>query len=232
MRARQVLRERHGLDFCGVGVVLTGDDLDFGDAFGEPQRGLQRVGEPALDAGAAHEPVDDHLDRVVLVPGEPAAASEIDELAVDPGPGVALLRQLLEHPSYSPFRPRTTGASTWNRVPRRQLEDAVDDLLRGLARDHPSAVRAVRHADAGVEKPEVVVDLGDRADRGARVARRRLLVDRDRRRETLDEVDVGLVHLPEELARRRPTAIRHSGADPPRRSCRTPATTFPNPRAR
>ena len=61
------------------------------------------------------------------------------------------------------------------------------------------AVRAVRDADARVEQPQVVVDLGDRADGRARVARRRLLVDRDRRRQALDEVDVGLVHLAEEL---------------------------------
>ncbi len=37
-------------------------------------------------------------------------------------------------------------------------------------------------------------------DRRARVARGRLLVDRDRRREPLDRVDVGLLHQPEELA--------------------------------
>ena len=81
-----------------------------------------------------------------------------------------------------------------------QLQDAVDDLLRRLARDARAVVRAVRHADAGVEQAEVVVDLGDRADRRARVARGRLLVDRDGRRQALDEVDVGLVHLAEELA--------------------------------
>ena len=56
-------------------------------------------------------------------------------------------------------------------------------------------------ADPRVQHAEVVVDLGDRPDRRARVLRRRLLVDRDRRREPLDEVDVGLLHLPEELAR-------------------------------
>ena len=46
---------------------------------------------------------------------------------------------------------------------------------------------------------QVVVDLGDRADGRPRVAVGRLLVDRHRRRQALDEVDVGLVHLPEEL---------------------------------
>ena len=59
----------------------------------------------------------------------------------------------------------------------------------------------MRDADARVEQAQVVVDLGDRADGRPRVARRRLLVDRDRRRQALDEVDVGLVHLAEELPR-------------------------------
>jgi len=54
--------------------------------------------------------------------------------------------------------------------------------------------------DPGVEEPQVVVDLGDGPDGGAGVAARRLLVDGDGRGQALDEVDVGLVHLPEELA--------------------------------
>ena len=79
------------------------------------------------------------------------------------------------------------------------LHDPVDDLLRGLPGDRLAAGRAVRPAGPGVEEPEVVVDLGDRADRRARVLGGRLLVDRDRRGQPLDEVDVGLVHLAEEL---------------------------------
>jgi hypothetical protein len=43
--------------------------------------------------------------------------------------------------------------------------------------------------------------VGDGADRGARVLGGGLLVDRHGGREALDEVDVGLVHLAEELAR-------------------------------
>src|SRR5439155_17250747 len=60
---------------------------------------------------------------------------------------------------------------------------------------------AVWMADARPQQAQVVVDLGDRADGRARVARRGLLVDRDRRREALDRVHVGLVHLAQELAR-------------------------------
>ena len=56
-------------------------------------------------------------------------------------------------------------------------------------------------ADAGEQQAHVVVDLGDRADGGAGVARCALLVDRDGRRQPLDQVDVRLFHLSKELAR-------------------------------
>src|SRR5439155_1182142 len=56
-------------------------------------------------------------------------------------------------------------------------------------------------ADARVEQTEIVVDLGDGADGRARVAGGRLLVDRDRRTEPVDVVDVGLLHHLQELAR-------------------------------
>ena len=77
----------------------------------------------------------------------------------------------------------------------------LDDLVERLPGDRAPADRAVRPADARVQQPQVVVDLGDRADRRARVARGRLLVDRDRRREPVDRVDVGLLHHLQELAR-------------------------------
>ena len=102
--------------------------------------------------------------------------------------------------SYSPLRPRTTGRQHLEAGALGQQQDAVDDLLRRLALEPGAVVRAVLDADAGVEQAQVVVDLGDRADGRAGVAAGRLLVDRDRRRQALDDVDVGLVHLPEELA--------------------------------
>ena len=80
-------------------------------------------------------------------------------------------------------------------------EDEVRHLLRGLPLDRNVAVGAERLADGGVEQSQVVVDLGDGRDRRAGVLRGGLLLDRDRRREPLDRVHVGLVHLLEELAR-------------------------------
>ena len=150
------------------------DELDLGHAFGQLQRGLQRVGEPALDAVAPHEAVDDDLDRVLLVPRQPLVAlqelGDVDDLAVDPGPHVALAGEILEqglvlalaaaHHGRQHLEPRALG----------QQQDAVDDLLRRLALQPGAVVRAVLDTDARVEQAEVVVDLGDRADRRPRVA--------------------------------------------------------------
>ena len=120
--------------------------------------------------------------------------------AVDADPAVALGVELVEQVDELAL----AGADDWGEHLELGAllhgEHLVDDLLRGLAGDAFTADRAVRRACAGVEQPQVVVDLGDGADGRAWVAVGRLLVDRHGRREALDEVDVRLVHLPEELA--------------------------------
>jgi hypothetical protein len=57
----------------------------------------------------------------------------------------------------------------------------------------------VRDPDVGEQETEVVVDLRDRADRGARVRAGGLLLDGNGRRQALDQVDIRLLHLLEEL---------------------------------
>ena len=82
----------------------------------------------------------------------------------------------------------------------RREHHQVDDALERLRGDLAAAVVAVRHADVGEEQPQVVVDLGDGADRRARVRAGGLLLDGDGRRQAVDQVDVRLLHLLEELA--------------------------------
>jgi hypothetical protein len=77
----------------------------------------------------------------------------------------------------------------------------VDHLADGLRGQVDAMARAARQAGARVQQPQVVVDLGHRAHRGARIVRAALLLDGDGRRQTLDAVDVGLVHDGQELAR-------------------------------
>jgi hypothetical protein len=81
------------------------------------------------------------------------------------------------------------------------LADLIDDLLYGLSDDRDAVVRTMWDSDAREQQAQVVVDLGDGAHGRPRIARRSLLVDRHRRRESFDEVDVRLLHLSEELAR-------------------------------
>jgi hypothetical protein len=81
-----------------------------------------------------------------------------------------------------------------------QRQDAGDDLFPRLGGNRPAAFRAVALANAGVQDAEVVVDLGDRADRRTWVAAGRLLLDADRRRQAAQVIDVRLLELAEELA--------------------------------
>ncbi len=60
-------------------------------------------------------------------------------------------------------------------------------------------VGAIGLADASVKQAQVVVNFGDRADGRARIVRRRLLLDGYRRRQALDEIDVGFFHELQEL---------------------------------
>src|SRR5258708_36468190 len=56
-------------------------------------------------------------------------------------------------------------------------------------------------ADARVETPQIVVNLGDRADSGAGIPPGRLLLDADGWRQAGQIIDVGLLQLTKKLAR-------------------------------
>ncbi len=104
---------------------------------------------------------------------------------------LAILALAIAHDRREDVNPRALG----------ELHDLIDDLLDALLSDFFSAVVTERVADAREQQSQVVVDLGDGADRRARIARGGFLLDRDRRRQPLDGIDVRLFHLLEELAR-------------------------------
>ena len=78
---------------------------------------------------------------------------------------------------------------------RLQRHDLVHHLVDRLLMDLFAAFWAVRHADARVKQTQIIVDLGDSADGGTRIAAGGFLIDRDRRRKPGDLVDVWFVHL-------------------------------------
>ena len=184
--ARQVLAEGQDLPFLVPEArAVAGDQLDLRRAVGELQGRLQRVGQAALDAVAEHQPVDDDLDGVHLVAGQLGALGgqlgQLADLAVEADAGEALRGQVGEQGVVGALAAPHHGGQHLEPGPLGQIEDPVDDLLGRLAVDDGPVLRAVRDTDAGVQQPEVVVDLGDRPDGGAGVARGALLVDRDGR---------------------------------------------------
>ena len=91
----------------------------------------------------------------------------------------------------------------------RQLREREAVILRlyfGLDSPEPRTLEeigamlgATWRAGAGEQQAQVIVDLGDRADRGARIVRGGFLLDGDRRTQALDEIDIRLVHARQEL---------------------------------
>src|SRR3954453_1722620 len=204
---RLELRQRDAV--VGAGEVLGEDELlaaldqvDCHEPVGEPGRRLDRLREPQPQVGAHHEPVDDHLDIVLELLVELGHALFEDVLlAVDLDARKALPHQILE--DLPVFALAAADDRRVDREPRAllELQHLVDDRVEALPRDRLAADRAMRPPDPRVEQAQVVVDLGHRAHRRARVARGRLLVDRDRRAEAVDVVDVRLLHHLEELPR-------------------------------
>jgi hypothetical protein len=137
---------------------------------------------------------------VVELAIELGRVGEVHELAVDQGADETLLARVLEEVTELALPAADEGREDLDLRAARPGEDDLGDLRGRLLRDGAPAVGTVRRAGAGVEQAQVVVDLGDGPDRGARIGAGGLLLDRDRGREPLDGIDVGLLHEPEELA--------------------------------
>ena len=181
-------------------VVAVVGELQHDDAVGEAEGRFDRVGEALLGRGFDGEAVDDHLDVVFFLFLESGWLGQWVHDPVDTHPAVALGVEFFEQVDELALAGADHRGQDEETGALGHREDLVDDLLRGLAGDPFPTNRTVRGARAGVEQPQVVIHLGDSADGGARVAVGRLLVDRHRRGQTFDEIDVRFVHLAEELA--------------------------------
>ncbi len=192
LHARQPPREQ---------PVAPLERVDDDDIAREVERDLERIGQAALDARLDDEPIDNDVDGMVPALVEANLLFERSVLSVDAGLREALrlvAGQLLPEFSLAPADHRRQHVDA--RVLRVQHHHVHDPLER-LRRDLPPALRAVGNTDVCEQQPEVVVDLGDGADRGPRVRCSRLLLDRDRGRQPVDQVDVRLLHLIEKLPR-------------------------------
>lgn len=186
-------------------VVLTAggdgvDQVDIGRALGELERLLEGLGEAGGDFATDDQAVDHDFDVVLVLLVERGGFLDQIGLAIDADALEAGLLPLGE------LFPVLALAAADDRGEEEQAgafgerQDAVDHLADGLRGDRQAGRRAVWDADARPEQAHVIVDLGDRRDGRARIARRRLLLDRDGGGEALDMIDIGLLHQLEELA--------------------------------
>ena len=77
--------------------------------------------------------------------------------------------------------------------------DRVNHVLHLLRGDRQTGRGAERRAGARVKQAHIVVDFSHRADSRARVFRGCLLLDRNRRRQARDMIDIGFPHHIKEL---------------------------------
>src|SRR3954464_9545317 len=180
-----------------IGAFVRALDLD--QAFGELECRLHRIVETAAIFGANYEAVDDDGDVVIHPPIKLRGLGDLDELTVDDGANEALLTRRIEQLAKLAFATAHERSENLDPRPFGPLEDGVGDLSRALTLYRAAAVGAVRSAGSRVQKPEVIVDLCHRPDRGARIMAGGFLLDGDRGRQSLDGVNVGLLHQTEEL---------------------------------
>ena len=134
-----------------------GDDVD-DEPVGERTAVSTDWRQPRAQVVLQHEPVDDHLDRVLELLVQHRRLLEQMRLAVDLDPREALAAEALEQVAELAF------AVTHDRSVDREArsdgegEDLLDDRLDRLAEDRPAAGRAMRPPDPRIEQPQVVVD--------------------------------------------------------------------------
>ena len=111
------------------------------------------------------------------------------------------LFQIVEHIAVFALPRADNGREDHEPIPRGQTRNLLDNLLRALTTDLLAAPRTMADANRGKEHAQIIVNLGHRAHRRARIVRGRLLLNGDARRQAANGVIFGLVLLPQKLPR-------------------------------
>jgi hypothetical protein len=134
----------------------------------------------------------------------------VQDATVDADTDEALRTKVLHHDRVRDFRREDQRKGDDEAGPFGECEHGVDHRLHGVGLELATTHWAIRSANARPEQAEVVVDLRRCADCRPRRLRRILLLDRYRRRKSVDGIDVRLLHSLEELTR-----IRREGLHVP-----------------
>ena len=145
--------------------------------------------------------VDDDLYVVGLIAIHHHTEFNLAHHAVDAHAGEACLADMFEQLAVMALTAAYGGCQYVDAFAIKLLKDQVGDLLFGVAHHALACVVGVSLADAGVEQTQEVVDLRDGAHGGARVLVHAFLLDADDGTQARDLVDVGTLHVADELSR-------------------------------
>ena len=176
--------------------------MDDHATFTEFRGHLDRFRDAARCGGFQHDAVDNDVNRMLEFLVElDRLALELADFAVDADAREAFFLEVRENLRMLSLAPHHDRGQNHGALALAQPQDFIGDLVGRALLDFSAAFGAMRHANTRVQQAQIVIDFRDRAHRGTRILRRGFLINRDCGRKTVDTVEVGLVHLPEELAR-------------------------------
>src|SRR5262249_38738311 len=140
------------------------------------------------------------LDRVLAAVVDGRRLGDVVRLPVHAGALEAGAADPVPEGLISSLPPSLDGSHHVQPPPLPQRPHLLHDPLGRPFSDGDAAGRAVGLAQSGVEDAQVIVNLGDRADRRARALAGGLLLDADGGRQAADTLDLWLLHLAQELA--------------------------------
>ena len=168
---------------------------------GQFQCTFQRLAQAAHVLAFQRQSVNHRLNRVLLVTHERRDIFQAINRAVHAGTHKAVFLE------FSEFLAVFTLAFLHNRGHHRNLLaliahiQIIDNLVHRLGLNHAPAIGAMRHAEAGKKQTVMVQNLDHRTHCGTRVTVHRLLVNRNRRRNTAHALHLGVFHAADKLTR-------------------------------
>ena len=183
-------------------LVLVINHMHDHAALGKLGCHLHGLGDTARRRALKHHTVHHHVDRMLELLVELAGLTvKAHDLAVDAHAREALLLEVGQKLCVFALAAHDHGRQDERALALAQAQDLVGHLVGGTLLDLAAALGAMGHAYAREQKTQIVVDLGGGAHGGSRVFGGGLLVYCHGRRQAVDAIEVGFVHLPQKLAR-------------------------------
>ena len=179
--------------------IEAGSDLD--DPFAERERRAQGVAQFGFAVRRNHQIGDRQIDVVLGIAVDTRPLAGRQEGAVDAKMGESLGRRPLGEVGIDALASDHQRGEQADALTAVLAQDARGNGVKRLRLDAAVAGRTMLGAELDVEQPQEVIDLGERGHRALASAATGALLDRDRRRNAEDAVDIGSRGRLHELAR-------------------------------